>query len=157
MKLINTSIKRPVGVIMFVVVAIVLGFISLIDLKVELFPKMDLPIAVVATSYSGAAPQEVEQLITRPIESAVGTVEGMDTIQSVSSPGASLVIMMFDFGRDIDDALIDVREKVDQISGMLPEGANDPMVMRLDPNATPIVIASLSGASLEKLQDIAET
>src|SRR5690554_3673600 len=120
---------------MFVVVAIVLGFISLIGLKVELFPKMDLPVAVVATSYSGAAPQEVEQLITRPIESAVGTVEGMDTIQSVSSPGASLVIMMFDFGRDIDDALIDVREKVDQISGMLPENANDPMVMRLDPNA----------------------
>lgn len=157
MKLINTSIKRPVGVIMFVVVAIVLGFISLIGLKVELFPKMDLPVAVVATSYSGAAPQEVEQLITRPIESAVGTVEGMDTIQSVSSPGASLVIMMFDFGRDIDDALIDVREKVDQISGMLPENANDPMVMRLDPNATPIVIAGLSGASLEKLQDIAES
>jgi len=142
---------------MFVVVAIVLGFISLIGLKVELFPKMDLPVAVVATSYSGAAPQEVEQLITRPIESAVGTVEGMDTIQSVSSPGASLVIMMFDFGRDIDDALIDVREKVDQISGMLPENANDPMVMRLDPNATPIVIAGLSGASLEKLQDIAES
>lgn len=142
---------------MFVVCALILGFMSLRDLKVELFPKMDLPIAVVATSYSGAAPQEVEELITKPIESAVATVEGMDTIQSVSNQGASLVLLMFDFGRDIDDAMIDVREKIDQISGMLPDGANDPMVMRLDPNATPVVFASLSGASLEVLQDIAET
>ncbi|NLY79820.1 MAG: efflux RND transporter permease subunit [Lysinibacillus sp.] len=157
MKLVNTSIKRPVGVIMFVICAIVLGFISLRDLKVELFPQMDLPIAVVATSYQGAAPQEVEELISKPIESAVSTVQGMDTIQSVSTQGASLVLMMFDYGRDIDDAMIDVREKIDQIAGMLPDGANDPMVMRLDPNATPVVIASLSGASLEVLQDIAES
>ncbi|WP_016838507.1 efflux RND transporter permease subunit [Ureibacillus thermosphaericus] len=157
MKLVNTSIKRPVGVIMFVICAILLGFISLRELKVELFPKIDLPIAVIATSYQGAAPQEIEELISKPIESAVSTVEGMDTIQSVSSQGASLVLMMFDYGRDIDDALIDVREKVDQISGMLPDGANDPMVMRLDPNATPVVIASLSGDNLEKLQDIAES
>lgn len=157
MKLVDISIKRPVGVIMFVICAILLGFISLRDLKVELFPKIDLPIAVVATSYQGAAPQEIEELITKPIESAVSTVEGIDTIQSVSSQGASLVLMMFDYGRDIDDALIDVREKIDQISGMLPDGANDPNVMRLDPNATPVVIASLSGDVLEKLQDIAES
>ncbi|MFP3916791.1 efflux RND transporter permease subunit [Lysinibacillus telephonicus] len=156
MKLIKTSIKRPVGVIMFVVVAIVLGFISLAGLKVDLFPKMDLPIAVVATSYTGASPQEIEELITKPIESSVGTIEGLDTLQSTSQQGASLVIMMFDFGRDIDDALIDVREKIDQIGGMLPEAANDPMVMRLDPNAMPVVYASLTGAELSELQDIAE-
>lgn len=141
---------------MFVVVAIVLGFISLRELKVELFPKMDLPIAVVATSYYGASPQEVEELISKPIESVVGTVEGMDTVQSVSSSGASVVMMMFDYGRDIDDALIDVREKIDQISEMLPDDANDPMVMRIDPNSTPIAIVSLSGASLEELQNVAE-
>lgn len=154
--LVKTSIQRPVGVIMFVVVALVLGFISLTGLKVDLFPKMDLPIAVVATSYPGGAPQEVEELISKPIEDAVGTIEGMDTIQSVSQQSSSLVIMMFDFGRDIESAMIDVREKVDQISGMLPENANDPMVMRLDPNATAVVYASLSGAELSELQEIAE-
>ncbi len=156
MKLIKTSINRPVGVIMFVVVALVLGFISLTGLKVDLFPKMELPIAVVATSYSGASPQEIEELITKPIESVVGTIEGLDTLQSTSQQGASLVIIMFDFGRDIDDALIDIREKIDQVSGMLPDAANDPMVMRLDPNAMPVVYASLTGAELSKLQDIAE-
>jgi len=157
LKLVNISIKRPVGVIMFVICAIILGFISLRDLKVELFPKMDLPVAVIATSYQGAAPQEVEELISKPIETAVSTVEGIDTLQSVSNQGASLVLMMFDYDRDIDEALIDVREKVDQISDMLPDGANDPMVMRLDPNAAPIMIVSLSGKNLEKLQAIAES
>lgn len=141
---------------MFVVVALVLGFISLKDLKVELFPKMELPIAVVVTSYSGAAPQEVEELISKPIESAVGTLEGLDTIQSISQQSSSLVVIRFDFGRNINDALTDIREKIDQVSGMLPEGANDPMVMRIDPNATPVVVVSLTGAELSKLQDIAE-
>lgn len=156
MKLVNTSIKRPVGVIMFVVVAILLGFISLRDLKVDLFPKMELPIAVIATSYSGAAPQEIEELITKPIESTVATIEGLDTIQSVSQPSSSLVIMQFDFGRNIDDALYDIREKIDQIAGFLPDGANRPMVMRIDPNSMPVIMASLTGAPLNELQDIAE-
>nr|WP_269748825.1 efflux RND transporter permease subunit [Lysinibacillus timonensis] len=154
--LVKTSISRPVGVIMFVVVAMLLGFISLTGLKLDLFPKMDLPVAVVATSYPGGAPQEVEELISKPIESAVGTIEGLDTIQSISQPSSSLVVMMFDFGRDIESAMTDVREKIDQISGALPENANDPMVMRLDPNATAVVYASLSGADLNVLQDIAE-
>lgn len=156
MKLVNTSIKRPVGVIMFVVVAILLGFISLRDLKVDLFPKMELPIAVIATSYSGAAPQEIEELITKPIESTIATIEGLDTIQSVSQPSSSLVIMQFDFGRNIDDALYDIREKIDQIAGFLPDGANRPMVMRIDPNSMPVIMASLTGAPLNELQDIAE-
>lgn len=156
MKLVRTSIKRPVGVIMFVVVALVLGFISLRDLKVDLFPQMDLPIAVIATSYDGAAPQEIEELVSKPIEAAVGTIQGLEMIQSVSQPNASLVIMQFDYGRNIEDAMNDVREKIDQASAMLPEDANTPMVMRLDPNATPVMVVSLSGAELSELQDIAE-
>lgn len=158
MKLVETSIKRPVGVIMFVVVALVLGAISLQSLKVDLFPEMEIPVAVVATSYSGASPQEIEELISKPIESAVSTVSGLDTLQSTSQAGASLVIMMFDYGRDLDDALVDIREKVDQVAGMLPEGANDPSVMSIDPNATPVIITSLAGEglSLNELQEIAE-
>lgn len=143
---------------MFVIVALVLGGISLKSLKVDLFPEMEIPVAVVATSYAGASPQEVEELISKPIESTVATVEGLDMLQSTSQQGASLVIMQFDFGRDLDDALIDIREKIDQVSGMLPDGANDPMVMSLDPNATPVIVTSLSGEGLKlnELQDIAE-
>lgn len=156
MKLVDLSIRRPVGVIMLVAAALVLGFISLKDLKIDLFPKIDLPIAVVATTYEGAAPQEVEELVTKPIESAVSTIEGLELVQSVSQPSASLVIMQFSFGVSIDQVLIDVREKVDQVSGFLPENANRPNVMRIDPNAIPIATISLSGASLNELQRIAE-
>lgn len=155
-RLIQTSIKRPVAVIMLVIVVLLLGTISLRDLKVDLFPEIDLPVAVVATTYEGAAPQEIEKLVTEPIESSVGTIEGIDTIQSVSQNSASLVIMLFDYGVSIDNVLNDVREKVDQVSGALPDNARSPNVMRLDPQATPVVYLGLSGAPIEQLQDIAE-
>ena len=115
MKLIKGSINRPVGVIMIVVLALILGALSVRNLAVDLFPKMDLPIAVVATSYPGAAPQEVEELISKPIESAVGTIEGMDTIQSISQPSSSLIVMQFKFGTDIKATLNDLREKLDPV------------------------------------------
>src|SRR5690625_860532 len=111
---------------MIVLAIIALGIISFRNLNVDLFPDIELPIAVVATSYEEAAPQDVENLISRPIESAVSTVEGIETVQSQSQAGSSLVVMMFDTGTDLDQALLNVRESVDQVSGMLPEQAGDP-------------------------------
>lgn len=154
-RLIQTSIKRPVAVMMLVIVVLLLGTISLRDLKVDLFPEIDLPVAVVATTYEGAAPQEVENLVTDPIESQLRTIEGIDTIQSVSQNSASLVIMLFDYGISIDSILNDVREKVDQVADFLPENVNKPTVMRLDPQATPVVYLGLSGAPIDELQDVA--
>ncbi|MFC5589080.1 efflux RND transporter permease subunit [Sporosarcina soli] len=156
MKLIKGSINRPVGVIMVVVLALVLGFISVRNLAVDLFPKMDLPIAVVVTSYPGAASQEIEELVSKPIESAVGTLEGIDTIQSISQPSSSMVILQFDYGTDIKSTLNDMREKLDPVRAQLPDGANAPLVMRLDPQAIPIQTISLTGADLSELQVIAE-
>ncbi|MBU8881123.1 efflux RND transporter permease subunit [Bacillus sp. FJAT-29790] len=158
MKLIKGSINRPVGVIMIVVLALLVGVVALRNLAVDLYPKLDLPIAVIATSYPGAAPQEVEELISKPIEEAVGTIEGLDTIQSVSQPSSSLIIMQFDYGRDIAGILNDVREKLDRVTGRLPEDANSPMVMRIDPAAMPVQIISVTSTehSLSDLQLIAE-
>ena len=84
MKIVKTSVKRPVGVIMIVLAVLALGFVSLKNLAVDLFPEIELPIAVVATSYQDAAPEDIENLISRPIEGAVSTVEGVDSIQSRS-------------------------------------------------------------------------
>ena len=158
LNLIKGSIKRPVGVIMIVVLALLVGIIAVRSLAVELFPKMDLPIAVVATTYTGAASQEVEELISKPIEEAVGTIEGLETIQSVSQPGSSLIVMQFAFGRDIGDILTDVREKMDQVVPWLPDDANSPMVLRIDPTAMPLQTISVTstGHSLNELQLIAE-
>src|SRR5690625_7942381 len=97
-RIISLSVIRPVGVIMIVLAIIALGIVSVRNLAVDLFPEIDLPIAVVATTYNDAAPEEVENLISKPIENAISSVEGIEQIQSQSQANASLVIMMFKNG-----------------------------------------------------------
>ncbi|MFG6114103.1 efflux RND transporter permease subunit [Halobacillus sp. MO56] len=156
MRLVNVSVKRPVGVIMIVLAILALGFMSLRNLAIDLYPEIDLPIAVVSTNYPGAAPQETEKLISEPIESSVSAIEGMETVQSQSQTGASIVFMQFNTGVNLDNALLDVREKVDQVKGMLPEGAGEPNVLRFDPQQIPVMWVGLTGDSPEELQQIAE-
>ncbi|WP_404455742.1 efflux RND transporter permease subunit [Virgibacillus necropolis] len=145
MKLVNTSVKRPVGVIMIVLAILALGVVSMRSLTVDLFPEIELPIAVVATNYEDAAPQEVENLVSRPIESAISSVEGIETIQSQSQSGSSLVVMMFSNGVDMDQALIDVRGKIDQVKSFLPKGAGDPSVLQFSPDQMPVMWVGLTG------------
>ena len=156
MKLVNTSVKRPVGVIMIVLAIIALGVVSVRNLVVDLFPKIDLPVAVIATTYEDAAPQEVENLVSRPIESAISSVEGINTIQSQSQSGNSLVLMMFNNGVDLDQALLDVRERVDQVKNMLPDQAGDPNIMRFSPDQLPVMWLSLTGKDAAVLTELAD-
>jgi len=154
-KLVKTSVKRPVGVIMIVLAVLALGFVSLKNLAVDLFPEIELPIAVVATSYQDAAPEDIENLISRPIEGAVSTVEGVDSIQSRSQTGASVVMLMFKNGTDLDQALLDVREKVDQVKGFLPTEANEPNILRFSPDSLPVMWVSVTGEDAVALTEIA--
>src|SRR5699024_7694844 len=117
---------------------------------------IDLPIAVVATSYEDAAPQEVENLVSRPIESSVSSVEGIQTVQSQSQSGSSLVIMMFNNGTDLDQALLNVRESVDQVKGMLPDGAGEPSIMRFSPDQLPVMWVGLTGDEASELTKVAD-
>src|SRR5690625_3582496 len=154
--MIKTSVKRPVGVIMIVIAIIALGIVSLRGLVVDLFPQIDLPIAVVATSYEDAAPEDIENLISKPVEGAVSSVEGIDMVQSQSQSGSSLVLMTFKNGVDLDQALLDVRERVDQIKGFLPEQSRDPSIIRFSPDQMPVIWVSLTGKNAEALTQIAE-
>ncbi|RSK28645.1 efflux RND transporter permease subunit [Bacillus sp. HMF5848] len=156
MKLVDVSVKRPVGVFMIVLAILALGWISLRNLAIDLYPKIDIPIAVVATNYQGAAPQEIEKLISKPLEDSMSSVQGIDTIQSQSQANSSLVILQFQSGVDLDSALLEVREKVDQVKGFLPEDANEPSVLRFDPQQIPVMWIGLSGDKPENLQNIAE-
>ncbi len=156
MKIVDLSVQRPIGVVMIVIAILALGFVSLGNTAIDLYPKIDLPIAVVSTSYQGAGPEEIENLISKPLESVLSSLQGIDTIQSQSQANASMVLLMFDSGVKLDDALYEVREKVDQVKGFLPEDADDPAVLRFDPQQMPVVWLGLSGASLEELQEIAE-
>src|SRR5690625_5882127 len=141
---------------MIVIAIIALGIVSFRNLVVDIFPEIDLPVAVVATSYGDAAPQKVVNLISKPIESSVSSVEGIQTVQSQSQSGSSLVLMMFNNGTDLDQALLDVRENVDQVKGFLPDEAGDPNIMRFSPDQLPVMWVGLTGEDAEQLTNVAE-
>jgi len=157
MKLINTSVKRPIGVIICVLIALVIGAVSLSELPIDLLPNIEIPVAVVVTQYTGAAPEEVVNLVTKPLEGVLSTIQGLDMIQSTSYTDQSVIVMLFKFGTKLDQALLDIRDKVDQGKWVLPDDAGDPMIIKMDINAQPIVQLSLSGnIGLERLTQIAE-
>lgn len=156
MKIVDVSVRRPIGVAMIVIAAVALGLFSLRNLAIDLFPKIDLPIAVVATSYTGAAPEEVENLVSRPLEAALSSVQGIDTVSSQSQAGSSLVMIMFNSGTNMDQAMLDIRERVDQVKGFLPDDAGDPSVLRFDPQQLPVLALGLSGLDAVRLQKIAD-
>jgi len=157
MNLSKLSVKRPVMTSMVMLIIILLGTISLTRLPIDLYPAMDIPVAIVSTSYSGVGPHEIENLITRPIEGAISTVGSLDTISSYSSLGSSIVVAEFNYGTDMNFATLDMREKLDLIKGALPEGIDDPMVLTIDPNAFPIIQISLvNDGDLSTLQLLAE-
>ncbi len=141
------SIKRPVTTIMVTLMVILGGVVGLSALKLDLMPSIDIPVAVVSTTYVGAGPSEIENLITEPLEGALGTVSNVKTISSTSSANSSMIIVQFEDGTDIDMASIDMREKVDLIKGSLPEDANEPMVIKMD---TEMMSSIMVGVSSDK-------
>lgn len=157
MGLSSLAVKRPVTTIMVVLVIVLLGIISLAGLPIDLFPEIEVPVAIVMTSYTGAGPQEIESLVTKRIEEAIATVGNIDTVNSVSSEGNSIVIAQFNTGTDMNFATLEMREKVDLIKGALPDDATQPMVLKIDPNSMPIMEIALSTkGDLAGLQTLAE-
>lgn len=133
-------IKKPVTTIMITLMVFIAGIVSYFNLDQALMPDVDLPIAVVATTYVGASPEEIENLISKPLEEGLGSISNVDTITSVSSANVSMVVLQFVDGTDIDMAAVDMRDKLDQIKSGLPDDAGDPMVIKMDINAIPIMI-----------------
>lgn len=156
MKIINFSVERPVAISMFIVALVLVGIVSLPMLRVDLYPEMELPVALITTNYEGAAPAEVENLVTKPLESALSTANNVKNITSFSEPGVSNVVIDFNWGTDMDQAALDMRDKVDLVKGMLPEGVKSPRVLKLDPNSFPVISYTLSGTDIEELKRVAE-
>lgn len=158
MKLVETSVKRPVTIIMTVLIAILLGAVSLTRLPIDLFPEFELPMAIVVTNYSGVGPQEIEKLITNPVEGAVSSVENIDSVTSTTSEGTSIVMVNFKNGTDMNFATLQMREKLDVIKGFFPDGVNSPTVLKIDMSMMPVMQLSLTGENtdLAQLQTFAE-
>lgn len=148
----NLSIKRPVAVIMVMLIVIMLGVVSMTSMDMDLMPSMNIPLAVVMTTYSGAGPEEVESQITETVEGAVASVENVESLTSVSMEGVSMVMVQFDMDTNMDDATGWIRDQVDMIEMYLPEDAGDPSILKLDMNTTPVLYVSLSSDTLSDSQ-----
>jgi len=151
------SIRRPVATIMAVLVVLLLGAYALRGITLDLLPDFTYPVAIVSTRYSGAGPKEVEKLVTRPVEEAVGTVNNVKTVSSESSEGLSIVVAEFNWGTDMDFATLEMREKVDRVRRFLPDDAEEPSILKIDPSMMPAIALTVSGGrSLADLKDTAE-
>jgi HAE1 family hydrophobic/amphiphilic exporter-1 len=148
-------VRRRVSVIMFSLAATVFGLVGYKRLSLELFPDITYPSLTIQTDFPDTAPQEVEYLVTRPVEEAVGVLRGLQNIHSVSRPGVSEVTLEFDWGSDMDMLSMEVREKLDRL--VLPEETENPIVLRYDPSLDPIVRIGLAGpANLVEIRRLAE-
>jgi HAE1 family hydrophobic/amphiphilic exporter-1 len=146
MWLADTSIKRPVFATMFLMALVVLGIVSYPSIGVDLYPKVDLPIVNVTTRLTGASPEIMDIDVTDKIEEAINTINGVKTLASQSTEGVSVVTVEFVLERDIDLAVQDVREKISIIRKKLPNDIDEPIIEKVDPDATPVLWLSLSGS-----------
>jgi CzcA family heavy metal efflux pump len=157
MKLAQISVNRPVTTLMIFVAMVVLGLVSMSMLGLDLMPELEIPSVSVITAYEGAGPEEVETLITEPMEDTLSTISGVDEVISVSKEGISTVTLRFEWGEKIDESINDVRERIDLIKERLPEEAENPIIFKFDLSMIPIaIIAFTAEESYPDLQDIVD-
>ncbi len=151
------SIERPVTTLMFFTAIILLGVVSFSHLSIDLLPSISYPRLSVITQYPGVAPEEVEMLVTVPLETSVSRIPGLRRVESVSREGFSFLSLEFTWGTDMDFALLHTRERLDSAADSLPEGCEKPVIISLDPQSSPIMILALTGErSLLELKELAE-
>ena len=147
------SVKRPHTVIVAVIIVLILGIVAYMGMQVDLLPSIDLPYSVIITSYVGASPEEVETVVTKPLEQSMATVANMKNIMSVSSENSSMIIMEFNQGTDMNAAANEMREKIDLVKPFWDdENIGSPMIVQVNPDMMPIMVASVDveGMSAEE-------
>ena len=138
--------RRPVSVFIILLALIVFGIQAMLGAPLELIPEMEMPIMIVMSSYSGAGPEEVEEMVTSVLESAVSTLSGVETIQSVSQEGMAMLALQFSYGTDMDVAHMDLQKKLDMYSAALPDNASDPTIIEMSMDAMATITLSVKAA-----------
>ncbi|PMP94738.1 MAG: hypothetical protein C0168_08155, partial [Candidatus Aminicenantes bacterium] len=131
MNLAKFSIDHPVTVLMFYIAIILLGVVSLSQLSVDLLPSINYPRLSIVTQYPGVAPEEIEALVTVPLETSVSRIPGLRRVESISKEGFSFLTLEFSWGTDMDFALLHTRERLDSARDSLPEGVDKPVIIAL--------------------------
>lgn len=146
MSITELSIKRPLFITVVFTVLILFGVLSYLGLNYELLPKFDAGVVTINTTYPGASPEVVESSVTKPVEDAVSTIEGLDIITSRSMQNVSSVIVQLKNGVDDQVAQQDIERKINQIKAELPADVNDPVVNRVSSDQWPVISLSVTAA-----------
>lgn len=144
------TVHRPVFTSMIMLIMVILGGFTLMRLNIDLMPDLSLPTLTVITTYENASPEEMEELITKPLEEVLATITGVETLQSTSREGQSVIRVSFTWGTNLDASANDIRDGVDRISDRLPEEADNPRLLKFDTNDFPIIILGV-GSHLDPI------
>lgn len=157
MSIYSSSVKRPVTTILIFVAMMVIGLYSLSRLPVDLYPEIELPFVTVLTTYPGASTSDIESNITRPLEDALNSVSNLKELTSTSSDGLSVIMLNFEYGSNLDEAMNDIRSNLNFVTRVLPAEAEDPTIIKFNSSMMPIlfyaITANESYAGLEKILD----
>ncbi|MDR1087619.1 MAG: efflux RND transporter permease subunit [Endomicrobium sp.] len=158
MNLARLSIKRPTFIFALLMTLIILGLVSLSKLSVRMFPDVEFPYVVIVTTYKGAGVAEIEQLVTKPVEDSLSGVASLKHSYSTNQDNISIVFGEFELSKNPDVAAQEVRDKIAQIRGALPEDIDEPLIMKADMNSMPIVMLSLKSEGMipKELYDFAD-
>ena len=138
------SVKKPLTVLVAVILVIVLGVVSYLDMTPSLFPSMELPYVIIITTYIGASPEEVETTVTRPLEQSMATLDNVEEVSSSSSENYSMVMIEFSDEANMDSVTVDINSKLTQLSGSWDEKVGTPYTMKINPNMLPVAIVAIS-------------
>ena len=142
------SVKKPYTVLVAVILVIVLGVVSFTKMSTDLLPSISLPYVIILTTYPGASPETVEMVVTKPVEASMATVSNIEGISSVSSENYSTVILEFAQSTDMNAASLEIRENLDQIKSYWDDSVGNPIIMKLNPDMLPIMIAAVGGVGM---------
>ena len=145
MNISRAAVHRPVFTVMVILIVLILGGVSLMRLPIDLMPDITYPTLTIRSIYENASPEEIEELVTRPIEEAMSAVPGVESVYSISSEGVSNVRVTFAWGTDLDTASNDIRDRLDRTIPNLPEDAERPTLYKFDIASFPILIFGASG------------
>ena len=152
------SVKKPLTVLVAVIIVLVLGVVSVTKMTPDLMPNIDMPYVIVMTTYPGATPEEVEQNLTKPLEQAMGTLENIDEISSTSSANYSMVVMQFTSEVNMDTISVDILQKINGISDQWDDTIGTPYILKMNPSMMPVSVAAVnmegkSAAELSSFMD----
>ncbi len=146
------SVKKPMTVFVAVVLVIVLGVVSFMNMTPDLMPNLDFPYVIMMTTYPGQSPESVEKTVTKPLETSMATLENIKNVTSTSAENYSMVMLEFQDGTNMDSVTVDIQGKVDQIKGSWPDMVGSPILMKINPNMMPVAMVAVNYEGMDRTE-----